>query len=58
MTTEKKRKSLIALALSDELEAHLRDMAKANYRTLNGEIAIRLELSRKQEQQQPQGAQQ
>jgi hypothetical protein len=58
MTTEKKRKSPIAVALSDDLEAHLRDMAKANYRTLNGEIAIRLELSRKQEQPKTQGAQQ
>lgn len=58
MTADKKRKSPIALALSDELEAHLRDMAKVNYRTLNGEIAIRLELSRKQEQRQSQGAQQ
>lgn len=56
--SEKKRKSPIALALSDELEAHLRDKAKINYRTLNGEIAIRLEESRKQEQVQHQGVQQ
>ena len=47
---QKKRKSPIALALTDDLETYLRAKAKASFRSITGEIAMRLEESRKREE--------
>lgn len=47
-----KRRPVLSIQLSEDLEAYLREHAEAGYRSLSKEVAMRLEHSRQVETQQ------
>lgn len=57
MTTNKQTTRPFSIRLTDEMQAYLAGKAEIGFRSVNSEIVMRLELSRKLEPVQPQGAQ-
>lgn len=50
--TKTKQKAPVAIRLPDDLQAYLQKKAAEGYRTITGEITMRLEWSRQRDEQQ------